>query len=956
MVQRRGPVLLVLCVASIALLVTGCGNGAKTTSQTQATNNQQSSNQNQTQQPNQTQQQNPTTQQPAQNTTPSTPTTSQNTTTAPPAQPNNTQQPGTSTQTGTNNTNNNTNNSATTSEPSNTTTTTTTPAEQGPLKVAAIQSFPENGYLALGGSIALNATIENTSDQPISQKVALSLNNNPVSSQDVQLAPHEQKTLYFEVKKISKTGPQIVGVLDWVRSLEVVEPALDPSVRAGQIPADARVVSQTEGIDETGIPGGQVITSEFSPPKTFNPYASQETSSSAVFMRMHAFLLEENPVNFKLEPGLARSWEISPDGLLITFHLREGVKFSDGAPFTADDVVFTLNDVIMNCDIPNNYSDSYIVNGKPIRYEKIDDYTFKALLPAVYRPFFDGIKNDPILPKHVLERKVARDVPGAWQNFSLSQCGFTDNRQALRNAFADQLRKSGTSDPSQQVDDRFKSIGDKFSALKEAITGQNVADIKGAALEVTTALQALKSDLPTLTADLQAVFDQDVSQLSGIEALAQAGSWGVSPGTFSDSWTVATNPSEFVGLGPYVIKRYDVEQQVILDRNPYYWKVDTNGVQLPYFERYVVLIVKDINTELAKFITGETDVYDLDNPLRPSDWPLIKKDADAKGWEAIYGGPVFGTLWVALNQDAEVRGDPGNLDRRALQEIFRDLKFREAFAFSVDKQTLIQNVFNGIGFAQWSPVSVPSPFFDNSNGPDYDPYAFNTDKSKELLDSIGLKDTDGDGVRNITNEFLKNHGFSDADIAKLPAENDRELEFILATNQGNDIRDKVSQGLVYDAQQVGIRIDYKPSDFNALVTDLLGSKYDAILLGLTGDSDPNSAVNIWKTRGHLHAWRYSAADNPQDWEKQVDQLLDEGVATYDFDKAKAAYVEFQHLVRDNLPLIYLMNQRFLYVSKKGLANNRHFQANAYFGYDGGRGFDDILWWRDEARRTETLKN
>ncbi|MBI1730774.1 hypothetical protein HY229_03365 [Candidatus Acetothermia bacterium] len=954
MVQRRGPVLLVLCVASIALLVTGCGNGAKTSSQTPATNTQQSSNQNQTQQ------QNPPTQPPAQNTTPSTPPTSQTTTATPPTQqpaatnntqsnpPQNTQQPGTSPQTGTNSTNT----SSTPSVPA----TTTPPVELGPLKVAAVQSFPENGYLALGGSIALNATIENTTDQPVSQKVALSLNNNPISAQDVQLAPHEQKIYYFEVKNISKIGPQIVGVLDWVRSLEVVEPALDPSVRAGQVPADARVVSQTEGIDETGIPGGEVITSEFSPPKTFNPYASQETSSSAVFMRMHSFLLEENPVNFKLEPGLARSWEISPDGLVITFHLREGVKFSDGTPFTADDVVFTLNDVIMNCDIPNNFTDSYIVNGKHVRYEKIDDNTFKAILPAVYRPFFDVIKNDPILPKHLLQRKVARDVAGAWQNYSLAQCGFSDNRQAFRDTFADQLRKSGASDPTQQVDDRFKLIGTKFSALSEAIKGQNVADIKGAALELTTALQALKSDLPSLTADLQAVIDEAVSQLSGIEALAQAGTWGVSPGSFSDSWTVAANPSEFVGLGPYVIKRYDVEQQVILDRNPYYWKVDTNGVQLPYFERYVVLIFKDINTELAKFTTGETDVYDLDNPLRPQDWPQIKKEADAKGWETINGGPVFGTLWVALNQDAEVRGAPGNLSRRTLQEVFRDLKFREAFAFSVDKQTLIQNVFSGIGFSQWSPVSVPSPFFDNSNGPDYDPYAFDPDKSKALLDSIGLKDTDGDGVRNITNEFLKNHGFSDADIAKLPAENDRELEFVLATNQANDIRDRVSQGLVYDAQQVGIRINYKPSDFNALVTDLLGSKYDAILLGLTGDSDPNSAVNIWKTRGHLHAWRYSAADNPQDWEKQVDQLLDEGVATYDFDKAKGYYVEFQHLVRDNLPLIYLMNQRFLYASKKGLANNKRFQANAYFGYDGGRGFDDILWWRDEARRTETLKN
>jgi ABC-type transport system substrate-binding protein len=828
--------------------------------------------------------------------------------------------------------------------------TSTDAADESALEIGNVVTYPTNAYITTGGSIALSATISNPTSAPITETIWLKVNSQNVGSQEIHLAANSQDKLYFQVDGIDRPGRQIIGIQDWARTFEVVDPALDPAVRPGEVSVDAKVISENEGIVDVGIPGGQIITTAFEPPKTFNPYAAQETSSTSIIHRMHAYLLEENPMNYELQPALAKSWEISEDGTEITFYLRKGLKFSDGHPFTADDVVFTVNDVILNCDIPNNYSDTYFVNGSPIQYEKIDDYTVKAHLPAIYRPYFNEIKNDPILPKHVLEKRVSQLVSGAWQNFSVGQCAYLDNRGAMRAAYGDFLLQNGTAEDqiTEQTDAKFDLVGNSFDGLRESLSGQDVADIKGKALEATMQLQDLKAEIGG--ADLQAIIDGIISDLGGIEARAQAGEWGVPTGTFTSTWGTADAPSSFVGLGPYTLTRYDVEQQVVLDRNPNYWKVDTNGVQLPYIENVTVLILKDRNTQVAKFRNGETDILQLDASNRPQDWPLILEDADARGWEAITGGPIFGTLWAMFNQDAEKRGDPGNLDRKMIQAVFRELDFRKAVAHSVDRQSLIANIYNGLGKPQWSPISVPSPFFDNSLGDDYEPYPFDLDIARDLLEGQALSDLDGDGVRNITDEFLRNHGFTEEEIAQLPAEIDRKLTFTISTNSGNEVRESSSEALASDLKRVGVEVNYKPKDFNALVNDLLGSTYDVIVLGFTGDVDPHQP-NVWSSTGHLHSWHYTAVDDPYDWEVRIDELIAAGVATYDFEEAKAIYDEFQQIARDNLPMVYLVNQRNLYVSKKGLANNRNFKANAPFGFNAGRGFDDVLWWRDEARRT-----
>lgn len=138
-------------------------------------------------------------------------------------------------------------------------------------------------------------------------------------------------------------------------------------------------------------------------PKTFNPLITEDAYSSTIIEYLLDGLVEYDWVKEIIIPGLAKKWEIFEDNKTYTFHLRKGVKWSDGSPFTADDVIFTF-DAIFDKRYPNRLSSQLTVRGEPIRYEKIDDQTVKFVTPHVYSPFLSDLVSVIILPKHQLEQ------------------------------------------------------------------------------------------------------------------------------------------------------------------------------------------------------------------------------------------------------------------------------------------------------------------------------------------------------------------------------------------------------------------------------------------------------------------------------------------------------------------------------------------------------------------------
>jgi peptide/nickel transport system substrate-binding protein len=241
----------------------------------------------------------------------------------------------------------------------------------------------------------------------------------------------------------------------------------------------------------------QWVTTTLGDPKTFNYAFNQEYPH--VFLFTAEGLTSLNAITGKIEPALAESWNISNDKKLITFTLREGLKWSDGEPLTADDVIFTYQDIIFNPKIPTDWKDGLKVgsSGAFPKIRKIDKRQVEFIFPEPFSPFLytaggASTNSVAILPKHALEASI----------------------------------KSVDANGNPQ---------------------------------------------------------------------------------FLSTWTTGTNPAKVIVNGPYKIESYAPSQRVVFRRNPYYWRKDTQGNQLPYVERIVWQIIESTDTMVLQFRSGGLD-------------------------------------------------------------------------------------------------------------------------------------------------------------------------------------------------------------------------------------------------------------------------------------------------------------------------------------------------------------
>jgi peptide/nickel transport system substrate-binding protein len=154
---------------------------------------------------------------------------------------------------------------------------------------------------------------------------------------------------------------------------------------------------------EIGHSGGRLVISLRGEPKTLNPLTAADNVSREVLGTMQADLVHIDRATQVTEPALAKSWKISADGLQYTLTLRQGLRFSDGQPLDADDVIFSFR-VYLDENVHATQRDLLIVGGKPITVRKVDAQTlvFQFAKPyGVEERLFDGFA---ILPRHLLEK------------------------------------------------------------------------------------------------------------------------------------------------------------------------------------------------------------------------------------------------------------------------------------------------------------------------------------------------------------------------------------------------------------------------------------------------------------------------------------------------------------------------------------------------------------------------
>lgn len=345
----------------------------------------------------------------------------------------------------------------------------------------------------------------------------------------------------------------------------------------------------------------------------------------------------------------------------------------------------------------------------------------------------------------------------------------------------------------------------------------------------------------------------------------------VEAGTLADVWDIDTDPSEVIGIGPFTIERYDPGERVVLQRNPDYWLSDDAGNPLPYLDEIVHIIVPDLETVLARFKAGESDVHGILGEEYAELEPL-----QTQGNFTIHRrGPGFSSEFLTFNMNPDTVSPPK-------LSWFENTRFRQAVAHSIDRSRIIDEVRHGLGYPQWSSVSPAAGAFHN---PDVPRYPYDIPEANRLLDELGWADTDNDGFRE--------------------DESGNPIVFSLVTNAGNTVREQIGTIIQQGLTDIGIETDYTLIEFGDLVARLTATyDWDAVVIGFTGDPDPHGGIALWHSSEPLHLWHPNQAEPATAWEAEIDDLYIRASQELDADERVMLYHRAQAVAARNLPVIY----------------------------------------------------
>ena len=198
------------------------------------------------------------------------------------------------------------------------------------------------------------------------------------------------------------------------RRLRVLIPGVALSIALALAGCRAAPSSTERAAGTRPTRGGELLVSVRSEPASFNRHASRDSTTHLVMLLTQARLVRVNQATQALEPMLADSWTISGDGRRFDLKLREGLTFSDGAPFTAEDVVFSF-DAAYDARNGSVLGDTITAGGQPLRVEATGEHAVAITFPAPFAPGIRILDALPILPRHKLEGALkAGTLRNAW--------------------------------------------------------------------------------------------------------------------------------------------------------------------------------------------------------------------------------------------------------------------------------------------------------------------------------------------------------------------------------------------------------------------------------------------------------------------------------------------------------------------------------------------------------------
>lgn len=346
-------------------------------------------------------------------------------------------------------------------------------------------------------------------------------------------------------------------------------------------------------------------------------------------------------------PNVFESWEVSDDGKNYTIHLRKGMKWSDGAPVTSEDVRFWWEDVLNNPDLSGGVAYQYRMGGELMKLTYPDDFTITVTFAVPFGNFPAHLTRwhigDWLIPSHYLKKFHAK---------------YTDINELNQ----------------QAVDTKLESWTNLFWRYND---------------------------------------------------------WGMTV------WQGPEHALDYPSISPWIIIDNPQEGLYIWERNPYYWKVDAAGNQLPYIDTMRYDYVLNVEAVKLKIIQADID-YVGPHDVSIADYPLYKENEEK-------GKYVVADLLSCMTDRYVLFPQHYQTDDPVLTDIINHPNFVKALSVAIDREEINESLYYGL--AKMGPLTVMpnSKYYKPEYGEAYS--KFDKDLANKLLDEMGLDKRDGEGIR-----------------------------------------------------------------------------------------------------------------------------------------------------------------------------------------------------------------
>ena len=391
------------------------------------------------------------------------------------------------------------------------------------------------------------------------------------------------------------------------------------------------------------------------------------------FIGMNEGLLSMSSTNSgEILPNIVEEYTANEDNTEFTFKLRKGLKWSDGVEVTMDDVIFGIENVCFNEELTPSIAswmrDGGVNTGDPMTFEVIDDLTFKITFKTPYGGF------------------LVHASASGWK-------GYTEMIK-----------------PAHYLKKFHKDFAEECHGSLEAYYEfmQPFSDIVG---------------YDDVSADTNWTYTFNQIDMTNWELTDP-----------NDALTTEYFPglveSNFPHLYPWIMVKYE-GGITVWERNPYYFKVDEDGQQLPYFDKVTSTLVEDMEMVQMAYMSGQADFgresATIDNIS------LYKENEATSGLTAYTTSSHVNSLSYNINLNFGMNVDGSIKDddySKAWQECVSDPRFLKAMQLAIDAEEILDTVYNGFG--------VINPRYECTG---------DADAANDLLDEMGMLDIDGDGYR-----------------------------------------------------------------------------------------------------------------------------------------------------------------------------------------------------------------